>query len=119
MGLECTDELFSLVQSVGTPEFLSSWDKVFRSGSSMYGPHHPSSTHATTGSSGTASEPSLNLGLGHGGVDVDDRGNGKEEVHSYWAQSATAEMRHSMKKQRKETDRTLSKLTLGLDGHGC
>ncbi|TVU21618.1 hypothetical protein EJB05_31267, partial [Eragrostis curvula] len=94
------DELFSLVQSVGTPAYIWSWEKVFRSGSSMYGPHHTSSAHATAGSSGTAS----------------DKGKGKE-MHSYSEFSATAEKREFVKKQRKERIRPLSKLTVGLDAY--
>jgi hypothetical protein len=117
MDVECTDELFSLVQSLGTQEYLSSWEKIFKSESSMYGSHHhTSSLHATAGSSGTASEPSLALGLGN--HSTFDKGKGKE-VHSYCELSTTAGMSESMKKQRKETDQSLSKLALGLDGYGC
>jgi hypothetical protein len=105
MDVECTDELFSLVQSLGTQEYLSSWDKIFKSESSMYGSHHQtSSLHATAGSSGTASEPSLALGLGN--HSTFDKGKGKE-VHSYCELSTTAGMSESMKKQRKETDQSV------------
>ncbi|KAL6626840.1 hypothetical protein ACP70R_030566 [Stipagrostis hirtigluma subsp. patula] len=119
-GPQCrleTDELLSLVQSLGTPEFLSNSEKLFGSGSSLYEhPHPDASSFAPAGGGSTAVSPlSLVLGSGNGGGG--DKGKGKE-VSSYWDLSAMAATMESMKKQRLETSQTSPDLTLGLNGQG-
>ncbi|KAF8663092.1 hypothetical protein HU200_055687 [Digitaria exilis] len=120
MGPLCrleTDELLSLVQSMGTPEFLATSEKVFSSGN-LHDPLHTTSAHVPVDGTSASSTPNLILGLGNGsGI---DKGKSKE-VSSYWDLDAMVEMLESMnKRQRKVTRQPVQDLALGSsDGKGA
>uniref|UniRef100_A0A0E0JEN4 Uncharacterized protein n=1 Tax=Oryza punctata TaxID=4537 RepID=A0A0E0JEN4_ORYPU len=83
-GPQCdlqTVDLLSLVESVGTPEFLANSARVL---GSMYEPRGDVAAAAVSSEAVLPPEPSLVLGLG------DSNGDGKEKVWTYWNSSAMA-----------------------------
>nr|TKW13694.1 hypothetical protein SEVIR_5G117900v2 [Setaria viridis] len=116
MGPQCgleTDERLSLVQSMGTLEFLATSDKALSSGSSLHDPLHATSAQIPVRGIRAASTPNLLLGLGNG----DDISKGK--VPLYWDLDAMEEMMESMnKRQRKVPNQPVPDLTPGSDGQG-
>ncbi|KAF8704839.1 hypothetical protein HU200_031077 [Digitaria exilis] len=112
-----TDELLSLIQSMGTPEFLATSEKVLSSGN-LHDPLHTTSAHVPVDGTNASSTPNLILGLGNGsGI---DKGKSKE-VSSYWDLDAMVEMLECMnKRQSKVTRQPVQDLALGSsDGQGA
>ncbi|KAG8045837.1 hypothetical protein GUJ93_ZPchr0008g13293 [Zizania palustris] len=126
-GPQCsleTSDLLSLVESVGTPEFLANSEMVLGSGTSLYEPRFAAAAAAApvlfpVTSSNSVPEPSsLLLGL----KEVNDDENGKgTDVWSYWNCAAIARTMERMRMRETTTQESLALpvKTLDLDGQGC
>ncbi|KAJ1282395.1 hypothetical protein BS78_03G048600 [Paspalum vaginatum] len=98
-----TDQLLTLVQSMGLPKFLATSNELLWLESSLYDPLYSTSAHIPIHGTTTSYEPNLLLGIGNGcGI---DKGKSKE-VCSYWDLDDMVEMMESMKKRRKVTKST-------------
>ncbi|KAL5227503.1 hypothetical protein ABZP36_015768 [Zizania latifolia] len=117
-----TGDLLSVVQSVGTPEFLATSERVLASGRSLYEPTRAAASvaapaHFPVMSSNAVPEPSSLLGIKDG--DGDGEGKGKD-VWSYWNCAAMARTMERVRTRKTATQKSqaLPVKTLGLDGQG-